>query len=127
MTAPYSPTAGETIRLSKHTAQHAVPLPGLPVRSRTTQVSYMLAERPMRISLALLFTILGGTAVSGQSLPLHPVPRFPMASSSLRIMHPAELTKSFTVAGESGAVLGQQDGTFEAWLFPVKVLSAFRI
>jgi hypothetical protein len=33
----------------------------------------------------------------------------------------------FTVAGETGAIFGQGDGSFEAWIFPVKIASHFRI
>ncbi|HKS73445.1 MAG TPA: hypothetical protein VJQ82_09630 [Terriglobales bacterium] len=33
----------------------------------------------------------------------------------------------FTVAGPRGAILGQQDGSFEAWIFPWKILSNLRI
>jgi glycogen debranching enzyme len=33
----------------------------------------------------------------------------------------------WTVAGERGAFLGRQDGTFEAWIWPVKILSQFKI
>jgi glycogen debranching enzyme len=39
----------------------------------------------------------------------------------------AEPLKPFTVAGERGVLVGQQDGTFEAWLLPVKVLSHLTI
>ena len=35
--------------------------------------------------------------------------------------------KPFTVAGERGVLLGQQDGTFEAWILPVKLLSHLTI
>ncbi len=35
--------------------------------------------------------------------------------------------KPFTVAGYRGVILGQQDGTFEAWVNPIKLLSNFRI
>lgn len=38
-----------------------------------------------------------------------------------------EALKPFTVAGEHGVVLGQQDGTFEAWVLPVKILSHLTI
>jgi glycogen debranching enzyme len=38
-----------------------------------------------------------------------------------------EALKPFTVAGERGVLLGQQDGAFEAWVFPVKVLSHMTI
>jgi glycogen debranching enzyme len=39
----------------------------------------------------------------------------------------AERLKPFTVAGERGVLVGQQDGVFEAWVLPVKVLSHFTI
>ncbi len=45
----------------------------------------------------------------------------------LRIVRNAEAEKPFTVAGPQGAVLGQQDGKFEAWVWPVKLLSNLRI
>ena len=35
--------------------------------------------------------------------------------------------KPFTVTGPRGALLGQQDGTFEAWVFPWKIFSDLRI
>jgi glycogen debranching enzyme len=35
--------------------------------------------------------------------------------------------KPFTVTGPRGALLGQQDGSFEAWIFPWKILSDWRI
>ncbi|HTB97422.1 MAG TPA: hypothetical protein VK716_10475 [Terracidiphilus sp.] len=40
---------------------------------------------------------------------------------------PAQPEKPFTVAGERGVLLGQQDGTFEAWVLPVKLLSHLTI
>ncbi len=39
----------------------------------------------------------------------------------------AEPEKPFTVAGERGVLVGQQDGSFEAWLLPVKLLSHLTI
>jgi hypothetical protein len=45
----------------------------------------------------------------------------------LAITRPVEPSKPFTVAGEQGAILGEQGGVFEYWLWPVKVLSDFRI
>ncbi|MGA3048888.1 MAG: hypothetical protein ABSD67_19805 [Terracidiphilus sp.] len=39
----------------------------------------------------------------------------------------AEPLKPFTVAGERGVLLGQQDGTLEAWVLPVKLLSHLTI
>ncbi len=36
-------------------------------------------------------------------------------------------TKPFTVTGPRGALLGQQDGVFETWIFPWKILGDMRI
>jgi len=38
-----------------------------------------------------------------------------------------ETLKPFTVAGERGVLLGQQDGSLEAWVLPVKLLSHLTI
>ncbi len=62
---------------------------------------------------------------------LQPIPAFPLASDastgSLTIRRRAEPIKPFTVAGKCGAFVGQQDGTFEAWTWPLKLVSHFRI
>lgn len=97
-----------------------------PALARTVRcVSYILSKEAMRPSLGALVFGLG--LASAQTLPIHPVPRFPLMNGPLHITRAAELMKPFTTAGESGAFLGQQDGSFEAWVFPVKVLSAFCI
>lgn len=58
---------------------------------------------------------------------LTPLTGFAPAQSALHLRQHAEPEKPFTVAGECGAFVGQQDGQFEAWLFPVKVLSHMQI
>jgi hypothetical protein len=74
--------------------------------------------------VALLLTL---CATAGAQSWLAPLENFTPASSALHLERPAELEKPFTVAGECGAFMGQQDGEFEAWLFPVKILSHMRI
>jgi hypothetical protein len=54
-------------------------------------------------------------------------PRFAINPGSLTITRAVESAKPFTVAGERGGIFGEQSGTFEAWLYPVKILSGFRI
>ena len=54
-------------------------------------------------------------------------PAFPLPASPLSISRTAHPHNPFTVAGEAGAIFGQGDGTFEAWAFPVKIASHFRI
>jgi len=79
-----------------------------------------------RLPLALwLITTLAG--IAQQPPGLHPVRRFPLRAGELAISRPVEAGKPFTVAGERGAIFGEQNGTFEAWLHPVKILSGFRI
>src|SRR5579863_6391439 len=54
--------------------------------------------------------------------------RFPFEDSvPLKIIQEAVPSKPFTVTGPRGAIMGQQDGTFEAWIFPWKILSHLRI
>ncbi len=67
------------------------------------------------------------TAVGQGGASLTAVEHFPMEGSGLVIRRHAEAGKPFTVAGERGVVVGQQEGTFEAWVLPVKVLSHFAI
>ncbi len=66
-------------------------------------------------------------ALLATSLLLHPVARFPMPDSALAIKRSTHFGTPFTVEGEGGAILGEEDGHFEAWNWPVKVLSGFRI
>ncbi len=66
-------------------------------------------------------------AVSAPAAELKPLPKFPLSTSSLEIVSPCVPREPWTVAGEHGALFGRQDGRFEAWLWPVKILSNFRI
>jgi glycogen debranching enzyme len=56
-------------------------------------------------------------------------PSFPLHASQdrLAIQSEAMPSRPFSVVGPLGAVLGQQDGSFEMWMFPWKVLSNVRI
>ncbi len=48
-------------------------------------------------------------------------------TSSLKISREAIPARPFTVVGPRGAFLGQQDGSFESWIFPWKILKNFRM
>ncbi len=62
--------------------------------------------------------------VSTGAVWLKAVDNFPLADNSFLTLHRSvETEKPFTVAGECGAVMGQQNGSFEAWIFPVKLFS----
>ena len=55
------------------------------------------------------------------------VPAFPLDGNPLVIHRAARANQPFSVTGQRGAILGQQDGTFELWLLPVKVLHDARL
>ena len=52
---------------------------------------------------------------------------FGLREDGLAIRRHAEAAKPFTVAGTQGVIVGRQEGVFEAWLLPVKLLSNLRI
>ena len=80
----------------------------------------------MRYALALLITLLYARPQSGQSLSatrLHTLPTFSLPESGPVIRRHVEAGQPFTVAGPQGVLVGEQGGTFEAWILPVKLLS----
>ena len=58
---------------------------------------------------------------------LQPVAQFPLSNDPITLRRHVEAEKPFTVAGECGAMMGQQNGSFEAWIFPVKLFSHMTI
>ena len=78
-----------------------------------------------------LFGILLMTGTANAQTPLQPLtslPAFPLHSQEqLVISREAVPSRPFSVVGPRGAVLGQQNGSYEVWLFPWKVLSDMRI
>jgi hypothetical protein len=57
----------------------------------------------------------------------HPLPSALPPSAGPTITAHAQSSQPFTVAGERGVILGQQNGSFEAWVLPVKLISNLRI
>ena len=55
------------------------------------------------------------------------LPDFEISSSPLKISQPVEAHHPFSVTGESGAILGEQEGSFELWQYPIKILSHLHI
>jgi len=72
-------------------------------------------------------TMLFGAVSAIQAQTFTSIPAISFETSGPVIRAHAEPLKPFTVAGERGVVLGQQDGTFEAWVLPVKLLSQLSI
>lgn len=67
------------------------------------------------------------SAASAQAPHFTPIAAIPFDNSGPILRAHTETLKPFTVAGEHGVLLGQQDGTFEAWVLPVKILSHLTI
>jgi glycogen debranching enzyme len=88
---------------------------------------------PGRAVFLLLAALLAGgdravAQAQGNDSPwLTPVPNLTLNSDPLMLHQHAEAEKPFTVAGACGAVMGQQDGSFESWIFPVKLFSHLTI
>jgi glycogen debranching enzyme len=80
-----------------------------------------------RMALGLLFSVTSAIHGQAPNLSLSSIPAIPFDTSGPVIRAHAEPEKPFTVAGERGVVVGQQDGSFEAWLLPVKLLSHLTI
>ena len=74
--------------------------------------------------IALLFV---AATTQAQAPAFNSVPGIPFDSAGPVIRAHSETEKPFTVAGERGVVLGQQNGSFEAWVLPVKLLSHLTI
>jgi hypothetical protein len=85
---------------------------------------------------SLVLTSAGHAAVQaqggGQNQPLdrswlRPVPNLSVVDNPITLRRHVEAEKPFTVAGECGAMMGQQNGSFESWIFPVKLISHLTI
>jgi hypothetical protein len=101
------------------------------MRLRCVGTSLWHKGRAAAVLFALL-TLAGTTRGAAQAATapndgLAPIPQFPLAASDLTIRQHVESGKPFTVAGQCGAFMGEQNGSFEAWIFPVKLLSHFVI
>ncbi|HEX4022866.1 MAG TPA: hypothetical protein VHX63_17095 [Acidobacteriaceae bacterium] len=94
-------------------------------------LSALFLRLPHRIagSLFLLLVLALPSLCAPIPVPvkLIPVPAFPIARSPYALIQPAQPQMTLTVVGPRGTFLGQQDGSFEAWVFPIKLLSNFRI
>ncbi len=78
------------------------------------------------LSLVVLWICALVTPLISQSIA--PVAEFPFEETvPLKIVREAVPARPFTVIGPRGGVLGRQDGSCEAWVFPWKIFSNLRI
>ena len=79
----------------------------------------------MKFHQTLLFPVL--LAVPAQAQTIAPQAAFQLTPLPLSIHRRAIAGAPFTVAGPHGVLVGQQEGTFEAWILPIKLLSHFTL
>lgn len=77
----------------------------------------------MRCALAVAVAVLFPALCAGQELVPLALRDVSLSAPALQISRHAERGQPFTVAGPRGIVVGEQSGTFEQWVLPVKVLS----
>lgn len=89
----------------------------------------LLGRCGVRSAWVLLLGIAGVGAglAQGPQGKLHAVEGFPLREDGLVLRRTVRAGEPFTVAGPQGVVVGEQQGTFEAWVLPVKLLSHFTI
>jgi len=81
-----------------------------------------------RIALALLLLLTLPLSAQTTMQPLMPVSSAAMPSQGdPNISQQAVPGKPFSVVGPRGALLGQQNGKYEAWIFPWKIFSDMRM
>jgi len=56
-----------------------------------------------------------------------PIPRFPRAVNPIALRGPARPERYMEASGQKAAFLGREDGSFEAWVYPMKVLHDFNL
>jgi glycogen debranching enzyme len=89
-----------------------------------------MIRKPIALfSMASVMLFAAGSAADSQtsSPQFNSIPAIAFDTAGPVIRAHAESEKPFTVAGERAVVLGQQNGVFEAWPLPVKLLSHMTI
>jgi glycogen debranching enzyme len=84
----------------------------------------------MRLRYLVVALTLASTAAAAQQsagAALHPIEGLHLREDGPVLRSSVQFGQPFTVAGMQGVVLGQQQGTFEAWVLPVKLLSQMTI
>jgi glycogen debranching enzyme len=79
------------------------------------------------MAFVMLFAAVSAAHSQTSSPQFNSIPAIAFDTAGPVIRAHAESEKPFTVAGERAVVLGQQNGVFEAWPLPVKLLSHMTI
>jgi glycogen debranching enzyme len=81
--------------------------------------------------LAVAVLLLGmngaGPRASGPVAPDGTVPRFAFDANRIALTGPARPSRYMEASGRRAAFLGREDGSFEAWAYPLKILHGFNL
>ena len=83
--------------------------------------------RAMR--LAFVLTVFASAiAAAPQPAPaVRAIPRFALEPNPIALAGPARSQRYLEASGRRAAFLGREDGSFEAWVYPLKVLHGFQL
>ena len=84
----------------------------------------------MRLVLRALAVICAGFACIDPQAPapaVPVVPRFALDPNPIALTGPARPQRYLEASGRRAAFLGREDGSFEAWVYPLKILHAFQL
>jgi glycogen debranching enzyme len=83
-------------------------------------------RRPLLL-LPLLFTLLDSAAAVAADPPAGLVPRFAREPNPIALTGSARPSRYMEASGRRAAFLGREDGSFEAWAYPLKILHDFHL
>ncbi len=72
----------------------------------------------------IIFVSLAGAAAPPQ---VTTIPRFARGANPIALTGPARPQRYMEASGRRAAFLGREDGSFEAWVYPLKVLHGFQL
>jgi glycogen debranching enzyme len=76
----------------------------------------------IRVPLTALFL-----AIAAAPPDVRTIPRFPLEPNPIALTGPARPQRYLEASGRRAAFLGREDGSFEAWVYPLKVLHGFQL
>jgi glycogen debranching enzyme len=86
-----------------------------------------MSSRHGRAAVVLFACVLSAPPGSTVRAADGPVPRFVRPSSPIALAGPARPSRYMEASGRRAAFLGREDGSFEAWAYPLKLLHDFRL
>src|SRR5512134_1197982 len=86
----------------------------------------MMPSSVARSAAALTWALLS-TAQSPPAVAVRTIPRFARGDNPIALTGPARPLRYMEASGRRAAFLGREDGSFEAWVYPLKVLHGFEL